>query len=83
VRCFGALEVRSERSHSCVNALSWTEDGSILLSGGDDTTVRIWKMDTSETEQEYPLVCNAVIETGHTQNIFSAQMLPYSARMCV
>jgi len=45
--------------------------------------VRIWKMDTSDNEQEYPLVCNSVIQTGHTQNIFSAQMLPYSERMYV
>ena len=32
-------------SNSCVNALSWAQDGELLLSGGDDTTVRIWKLD--------------------------------------
>ncbi|KAI0081776.1 WD40 repeat-like protein [Panus rudis PR-1116 ss-1] len=65
----------------CVNALSWARNGELLLSGGDDTTVRIWRMDTSDTSQEYPFVCDAVIRTGHRSNIFNAQMLPHSTRI--
>ncbi|OBZ70201.1 hypothetical protein A0H81_10030 [Grifola frondosa] len=38
----------------CVNALSWAKDGEILISGGDDTTVRLWRIDASDTSQEYP-----------------------------
>lgn len=65
----------------CVNALSWAHDGELLLSGGDDTTVRLWKMDSSDTEQEYPFVCRSVIRTGHSGNIFNAQLLPYSTQL--
>ncbi|KAG6837445.1 hypothetical protein H0H93_009539 [Arthromyces matolae] len=65
----------------CVNALSWARGGELLLSGGDDTTVRIWGIDPADTSQEYPFVCRSVIHTGHTDNIFSAQMLPYSSKI--
>ncbi|RDB22735.1 WD repeat protein iqw1 [Hypsizygus marmoreus] len=65
----------------CVNALSWARDGDLLLSGGDDTTVRIWAIDAADNSQEYPYVCRAVIQTGHQANIFSTQMLPYSSRI--
>jgi hypothetical protein len=42
---------------------------------------------TSEAEKssnamdDYPFVCQTVISTGHTQNVFNAQMLPFSTRM--
>ncbi|KAI0832422.1 WD40 repeat-like protein [Trametes gibbosa] len=66
----------------CVNALSWAKDGSILLSGGDDTTVRLWRLvNESDGSEAYPFVCDAVIHTGHHANIFNAQMLPYSSRI--
>lgn len=65
----------------CVNALSWAQDGELLLSGGDDTTVRIWKLDQNNITQEYPFVSRAVIRTGHRGNIFSAKMLPRSSRI--
>lgn len=68
----------------CVNAVSWAEDGNLLLTAGDDTTIRLWRMDpTSESESDYPFVCRSVIETGHRANIFNCHMLPYSNRMCV
>lgn len=65
----------------CVNALSWARDGELLLSGGDDTTVRVWRIDPTNTSQEYPFVCRSVVQTGHRANIFSAQMLPCSSRI--
>ncbi|KAI0092417.1 WD40 repeat-like protein [Irpex rosettiformis] len=65
----------------CVNALSWARDGEFLLSGGDDTTVRLWRIDSSNVGREYPFVCDAVIRTGHRGNIFNAQLLPHSARI--
>ncbi|KDR83708.1 hypothetical protein GALMADRAFT_54302 [Galerina marginata CBS 339.88] len=66
---------------SCVNALSWAKDGDILLSAGDDTTVRLWKMDSTDVGQEYPFHCVSVVNTGHLSNIFSAKMLPLSSRI--
>ncbi|KAL6299681.1 WD40 repeat-like protein [Sparassis latifolia] len=65
----------------CVNALSWANNGELLISGGDDTTVRLWRIDPSDSSREYPFVCNAVIHTGHRANIFNAQMLPNSSRI--
>ncbi|KAG1754079.1 WD40 repeat-like protein [Suillus paluster] len=90
----------------CVNAVSWAQDGELLISSGDDTKIRVWRMDssgsarpdapssgsislTSEAEkssnaaswEEYPFACQSVISTGHTQNVFNAQMLPFSTRI--
>ncbi len=35
------------------------------------------------SEEDYPFVCDAIIDTGHRANVFNAQMLPYSSRMYV
>ena len=66
-----------------MNALSWAQGGQLLLSGGDDTTVRLWRMNQYEVDQEYPFVCRAVIRTGHRANIFNVALLPYSTKMWV
>ncbi|EPQ59493.1 WD40 repeat-like protein [Gloeophyllum trabeum ATCC 11539] len=65
----------------CVNALSWVQGGDVLLSGGDDRTVRFWRMDPTDSSQDYPFICTAVIKTGHRGNIFNNQMLPFSSRI--
>ncbi|KAH7929484.1 WD40 repeat-like protein [Leucogyrophana mollusca] len=74
----------------CVNALSWAQDGELLISSGDDTQIRVWRMDPSASNSqtdacgeinEYPFTCQSVIHTGHSQNIFNAQMLPFSTRI--
>ncbi|KAG5351306.1 hypothetical protein C0989_007007 [Termitomyces sp. Mn162] len=78
---FEATKKDIQALFGCVNALSWARNGELLLSGGDDTTVRIWGIDPADTSKDYPFVCRSVIHTGHTANIFSAQMLPYSSRI--
>ena len=45
--------------------------------------IRLWRMDKNNTEEDYPFVCDTVIDTGHRANVFNAQMLPYSSRMYV
>lgn len=65
----------------CINALSWARDGEFLLSGGDDTTVRMWAIDAADASQEYPFTCRSVVRTGHRANIFGVQMLPSSNRI--
>ncbi|KZT26871.1 WD40 repeat-like protein [Neolentinus lepideus HHB14362 ss-1] len=65
----------------CVNALSWAQGGDTLLSGGDDRTVRFWRIDPTDSSSDYPFACVAVIKTGHRGNIFNNQMLPYSSRI--
>lgn len=64
----------------CVNALHWANDGAILLSGSDDTTVRVWKTETGETIR-HTLSCQSIIDTGHSLNIFSVKMLPQSSNI--
>uniref|UniRef100_A0A8H8CL03 WD40 repeat-like protein n=1 Tax=Psilocybe cubensis TaxID=181762 RepID=A0A8H8CL03_PSICU len=66
---------------SCVNALSWAHDGNVLLTAGDDTTVRTWCMRQTNTSEDYPFFCGSVLETGHRGNIFSAKVLPFSSRI--
>ncbi|KIL58630.1 hypothetical protein M378DRAFT_170377 [Amanita muscaria Koide BX008] len=65
----------------CVNALSWAENGHLLLSGGDDLTIRLWRIDQSNVAQEYPFVCRAVIHTGHQANIFNIAQLPHTGNV--
>ncbi|RXK39423.1 hypothetical protein M231_03256 [Tremella mesenterica] len=64
----------------CVNALSWSDDGSTLLSGSDDKKICIWKADPSPTSgtatSPHPLRLTETITTGHWANIFSARFLP-------
>ena len=43
----------------------------------------MWRKDKNNTEEDYPFVCDTVIDTGHRANVFNAQMLPYSSRMYV
>ncbi|KAI6035413.1 WD40 repeat-like protein [Pisolithus orientalis] len=65
----------------CVNALSWAQGGELLISSGDDQDIRVWRMDPSADASEYPFSCQSVIHTGHTHNVFNAQMLPHSCRI--
>ncbi|KAH9853471.1 WD40 repeat-like protein [Lenzites betulinus] len=78
----GVLGNETAGHTGCVNALSWARDGSVLLSGGDDTTVRLWHLEADSGGSDgYPFRCDTVIHTGHRANIFNAQMLPYSSRI--
>ncbi|KAF8558753.1 WD40 repeat-like protein [Imleria badia] len=66
----------------CVNALSWSQNGELLISSGDDQQLRVWRMDpSSDTQNEYPFACQTVIDTGHSANVFNAHMLPSSTRI--
>jgi len=62
----------------CVNALSWSDDGTTLLSGSDDTRICIWASDaeSSNTVSPHPMKLVDTIATGHRANIFSARYLP-------
>ena len=57
-------------SHTgCVNTLAWSDDGSLLLSAGDDCNLKIWKL-----EHNLRLVCS--MRSGHRRNIFCAKFAP-------
>jgi len=52
----------------CVNTVSWSDSGSLLLSGSDDYSLNIY--DSYSTQLVHS------IKSGHTANIFSAKFLP-------
>ena len=68
----------TEGHTGCVNALSWSDDGSTLLSGSDDKRICIWSTDpsASSSSSPHPLKLVDSIATGHRANIFSAKFLP-------
>ncbi|KAJ1672726.1 hypothetical protein EV182_006614, partial [Spiromyces aspiralis] len=55
----------------CVNALCWSANGEILVSGSDDTHICIWDARDDRMQLAY------VVHTGHHQNIFNVKLLPY------
>jgi WD40 repeat protein len=54
----------------CVNRLAWSSDGTQLVSGSDDRSMRVWRY-TGDGAQE-PLV----VDTLHQGNIFGVAFLP-------
>lgn len=65
LQCSGTLAAHT----GCVNALDWSEDGSLLASGSDDRCVALWAWG----RQERLLLRH---DTLHTANIFSLKFLP-------
>jgi WD40 repeat protein len=53
-------------------ALSWSPDGKLLASGGDDKLVRIWDAMTGQTQMEY---------RGHSDTVFKVAWSPDGARI--
>ena len=71
------LTAALEKHAGCVNAVSWNDDASLLLSGSDDLCVCVWSLGT-----EFP--CRGSVYTGHVHNIFSAEFVPNSgSNVCV
>ncbi|CUA69076.1 WD repeat protein iqw1 [Schizosaccharomyces pombe 972h-] [Rhizoctonia solani] len=69
----------------CINAMSWSSDGELLYSSGDDQRLLVWKHDPRyELAEPLPLDahencinlrCVNAIRTGHTNNVFAAKQL--------
>ena len=71
------LTAALEKHAGCVNALSWNDDTSLLLSGGDDLCVCVWSLGST-----FP--CRGSVYTGHAHNIFSAEFVPNTgSNQCV
>ncbi|GMR43970.1 hypothetical protein PMAYCL1PPCAC_14165 [Pristionchus mayeri] len=51
----------------CVNTLKWNGDGSLLVSGSDDTNVKLWNVEGE---------CRSTYETTHAGNIFGVIFVP-------
>ncbi|KAL5218581.1 hypothetical protein ABZP36_019265 [Zizania latifolia] len=63
-----ALEKEMEGHIGCVNAIAWNSNGSLLISGSDDTRIGIWSYANRELLHD--------IDTGHSQNIFCTKFVP-------
>ncbi|CAG9464325.1 unnamed protein product [Pedinophyceae sp. YPF-701] len=55
----------------CVNRLAWNEDGSLLASGSDDTSVILWRDPAARVDPFR-------VFTPHHMNIFGVAILPAS-----
>ena len=79
-----AFEDESLKHDGCVNTVAWNSSGSILASGSDDRTVKLWSLNphdsycqvTGQTRAIYSE--RACISTGHEHNIFSVAWVPGS-----
>ncbi|KAL0289475.1 UNVERIFIED_CONTAM: DDB1- and CUL4-associated factor 6 [Sesamum calycinum] len=63
-----SLERELEGHHGCVNAITWNSEGSLLMSGSDDTRLNIWSYSSRKLLHS--------IETGHSANIFCTKFIP-------
>lgn len=72
--------VETLTSHTgCVNTLKWSKDGTKLISGSDDRTVKIW----SHNQSSKGSLLKHTIRTGHRSNIFCADFSPINESMIV
>ncbi|XP_010541567.1 PREDICTED: WD repeat protein iqw1-like isoform X2 [Tarenaya hassleriana] len=60
-----------EGHQGCVNSLDWNSEGSLLISGSDDTKVNIWGYSSRKLLHS--------VDTGHSSNIFCAKFVPESS----
>ncbi|PVU88414.1 hypothetical protein BB559_002414 [Furculomyces boomerangus] len=57
------------RGHSgCVNSITFSKDGTLLISASDDSNLCLW-----DVENNYKLICTLI--TGHSANIFSVKLI--------
>ncbi|MEW5303406.1 MAG: hypothetical protein WDW36_006102 [Sanguina aurantia] len=62
------------RGHrGCVNHISFNDSGSLLVSGSDDTTVRVW-----DISQDMNPRVKASFSTKHVANIFCTRFMHHS-----
>lgn len=57
--------------YGCVNRLAFSQDASLLLSGSDDCTLRIWSVESSTSVRH-----QTTVEPGHAANIFGVAFVP-------
>ncbi|CAI9116186.1 OLC1v1017273C2 [Oldenlandia corymbosa var. corymbosa] len=63
-----SLDRELEGHRGCVNSIAWNAEGSLLISGSDDTNINIWSYASGKLLHS--------IETGHSTNIFCTKFVP-------
>ncbi|MES1919638.1 hypothetical protein MHBO_001434, partial [Bonamia ostreae] len=62
--------------NGCVNCIKWSHDGSLLISGSDDGTLKIWDMTKNSLKSNgHSTNCKNTLN-GHISNVFSVEMQP-------
>lgn len=62
--------LRKLEHRGCVNTVSFSSDGDILVSGSDDHTVILWDWQSGLIKLSF--------HSGHNNNVFQAKIMPYS-----
>ncbi|OQU77124.1 DDB1- and CUL4-associated factor 6 [Sorghum bicolor] len=64
------IQKRLRKHRGCVNTISFSADGSLLLSGSDDRTLVLW-----DWQEAAPTLS---FHTGHRNNVYHALFMPVS-----
>ncbi|XP_072993194.1 uncharacterized protein [Typha latifolia] len=64
------IQRKLQKHRGCVNTLSFSGDGSILLSGSDDRMIILWNWEVGLTK--------LLFHSGHTDNVLQAKFMPYT-----
>ncbi|XP_065081570.1 uncharacterized protein LOC135704072 [Ochlerotatus camptorhynchus] len=63
--------------YGCVNAIEFSQEGQLLVSGGDDRRVLLWDVDKAILEKESPISMNK----QHLSNIFCLGIDGHNSRI--
>ncbi len=63
-----------EGHDGCVNAINFNEQGDLLITGSDDSTVKIWSLVDSISKPK----CIQTLR-GHSTNVFAVNFLPHQS----
>lgn len=58
------------KHRGCVNTVSFSASGDILVSGSDDKKIMLWDWEVGKVKLSF--------HSGHDNNVFQAKILPYS-----
>jgi len=64
------IQKRLRKHRGCVNTISFSADGRLLLSGSDDRTLVLW-----DWQEAAPALS---FHTGHSNNVYHALFMPVS-----
>lgn len=64
------LHGKLEMHRGCVNTVSFSSDGDILVSGSDDRRVILWDWQSG--------CAKLAFHSGHNNNVFQAKFMPFS-----
>jgi WD40 repeat protein len=73
------LGAKLDGHRGCVNSLTWSRAGDLLLSGSDDLSVGLWRGVAIKPHGLQP----SFHHPGHSANIFAAQFVPSTGNHAV